>query len=72
MKCIKEIDDKWHVIDKEIPSHTVNHIEFLKHDGTIVEGEITIDMAGWYIYLNPGWGSPGDYTHWRFTEKSVL
>ena len=65
MKCIREIDKEWHVIGEELPPCSTR-VELLQNDGTIVNAEIVVDMAGWYVYLNPGWGLPSDYTHWRF------
>ena len=67
IKCtyIENIDSKWHKLEEEMPCRTTN-VELKKLDNTIVCGQIYIDMSGWYIYLNPGWGNPKDYTHWRF------
>lgn len=68
MKYISEPDNNWHVINEEMPPRST-YVEFLKKDGTIVEGEIFVDMSGWYASLNGTWGSLSDYTHWRFNEK---
>ena len=69
---MKEDDYKWHAMNEELPPDRVSHIEFLKPDGTIVEGKIFIDKTGWCIHSDTGYSSPKNYTHWRFTEKSIL
>lgn len=63
--CIETIDYEWHPMDIEMPPVTTD-VELMKHDGTTVKGTIVVEMSGFYIYLNPGWGSLSDYTHWRF------
>ena len=67
MKYIKEVDEKWHALNEEMPPSTTD-VEFLKPNGETVKGQIVIDMAGWYAYLYGRWGSPSDYTHWRFAK----
>lgn len=67
MVYIKTIDREWHPIMVEMPP-TSTKVELMQNDGTIITAEITVDMAGFYIYLNPGWGSMSDYSHWRFIE----
>ena len=64
---IESKDSEWHPMNTEMPPHTTN-VELLKPDGKIIRGEIVVDMAGYYIYLNHGWGCPDDYTHWRFIK----
>lgn len=69
MKFINAVDSLWHPMGEEMPPRTTK-VEFKKKsDGSIVEGEIVVDMAGFYAYLNPGWGSLEDYSHWRFAGK---
>lgn len=65
MIYIREKDDKWHEMNVEMPPTSTN-VELLKHDGTVIKGEIVVEMSGYYIYLNPDWGSLDDYSHWRF------
>lgn len=65
MTYISEKDDQWHKMNEEMPPTSTN-AELLKHDGTVIKGEIVVEMSGYYIYLNPGWGSLDDYSHWRF------
>lgn len=65
MKFIDEKDNEWHVMNEEMPTTTTN-VELLKHDGTTVNGEIVVEMSGYYVYLSPNWGSLSDYSHWRF------
>jgi len=62
---IESKDSKWHPMNVEMPPHSTD-VELLKPDGTIISGEIVVEMSGYYIYLRPGWGSLNDYTHWRF------
>ena len=52
----------------EYPSVTAD-VELLQHDGTVVNGKIVGEMSGYYVYLDPGWGSMKDYTHWRFRQE---
>lgn len=65
MTYISEKDGQWHKMNEEMPP-TSTQVELLKHDGTVIKGEIVVEMSGYYIYLNPGWGSLDDYSHWRF------
>ena len=68
MKYIKEVDERWHALNEEMPPRTTD-VEFLKPNGETVKGQIVIDMAGWYIYIQDyGWSSLSYYTHWRFIE----
>lgn len=67
MKFIKEVDERWHALNEEMPPRTTD-VEFLKPSGETVKGQIFIDMAGWYVYLYGKWGTPSDYTHWRFAR----
>lgn len=71
MKYITEKDDKWHPMNVEMPPHTVD-VELKDKDGTITKATIVAEMAGYYLYKNPGWGDLSHYTHWRFTENSIL
>lgn len=71
MKYITEKDDKWHPMNEEMPPHTVD-VELKDKDGIITKATIVAEMSGYYLYMNPGWGSLSDYTHWRFTENSIL
>lgn len=71
MKYITEKDDKWHPMNEEMPPRTVD-VELKDKDGTITKATIVAEMSGYYLYMNPGWGSLSDYTHWRFTENSIL
>jgi hypothetical protein len=64
---ICKIDNDWHPMNIEMPPVSTD-VELLKPDGEIVKGEIVVDMAGYYIYLKPGWSSLNYYTHWRFIE----
>ena len=68
---ITKVDDKWHPMKIDMPPMTTD-VEFLKPDGTIVQGEIVVDMAGFYVYNNSGWGSLDDYTHWRFIKDKKI
>ena len=65
---IKKKDSLWHPMNVEMPPHSTD-VELLKPDGTIIRGEIVVEMSGYYIYLRPGWGSLGNYTHWRFIAE---
>ena len=65
---IDKKDFEWHSMNAEMPTHTTD-VELKKHDGTTVKGTIVVEMSGFYIYLNPGWGSLSDYTHWRFIAE---
>lgn len=65
LKYIIDLDDQWHKMNEEMPP-TSTQVELLTWDRIIVEGEIVVEMSGYYIYLNPGWGSLDDYSHWRF------
>ena len=76
-KCISEKrkyidtntrDTEWHQMGVEYPSVTAD-VELLQHDGTVVNGKIVGEMSGYYVYLDPGWGSMKDYTHWRFRQE---
>lgn len=65
---IDKKDSEWHPMDIEMPTHTTD-VELLEPDGIIIRGSIVVEMSGYYIYLNPGWGSLSDYTHWRFIAE---
>ena len=65
---IKNKDSKWHPMNIEMPPSNTE-VELLEPDGTIIRGEIVVEMSGYYIYLHPGWGSVDNYTHWRFVEE---
>lgn len=55
---------EWHRIGIEMPP-TTTEVELRSIDGVVTDGEIVVDMSGFSIYLNPGWGSIDDYTYWR-------
>lgn len=67
MNYICTIDYEWHPMNVDMPPVTTD-VEFLKPDGTIVKGEIVVEMSGFYAYdrVSPGWRPLDDYTHWRF------
>lgn len=68
MKYIYQVNSVWHPLDEERPPVSTD-VELLKPDGTIIKGEIVVDMAGYYIYIpDYGWSSLSYYTHWRFIE----
>ena len=68
VKYIKNRDNVWHPMDAEMPP-TSTKVDLLKDDGSIIIGEIIVAPSGFYIYLNPGWVSTKDFTHWRFRPE---
>lgn len=65
-KIITKLDDIWHDSDKELPTISTD-VEFMDKDGNIHQGEIVVEMSGWYVYQQDvGWGSFDDFIKWRF------
>lgn len=65
MKWVKEIDNIWHDSDKEMPRIS-SDVEFMDKNGTIHQGHIQIDMAGFYCYLKNKYSSFDEMIKWRF------
>lgn len=65
-KIITKLDDVWHDSAKELPTIGTD-VEFMDKDGNIHQGEIVVEMSGWYVYQQDiGWGSFDDFIKWRF------
>lgn len=66
MKFIREKDNKWHNPKEELPPFTTD-IEFIDLSNNVRNGEIVVDMSGFYLYIRgEGWGSMDNIKQWRF------
>ena len=66
MKFIREKDNKWHNPKEELPSITTN-VEFIDLSNNIRNGEIVVEMSGFYLYIREeGWISMDNIKQWRF------
>lgn len=67
MEYIRTKDNVWHNCDNEMPPTTTN-VYFMDKEGDIHEGEIVVDLGGFYVYLGryKGWGSFNDMVKWKF------
>lgn len=66
MKFIREKDNKWHNPKEELPPITTN-IEFIDLSNNVRNGEIVVDMSGFYLYIKgKGWDSIDNIKQWRF------
>ena len=66
-KFITKIDDIWHVSELEMPPFSTD-VEFMDRNGSIHNGHIQIDMAGFYAYLNPDYSNFDTMILWRFIK----
>lgn len=66
-KIITKLDDIWHDSDKELPTISTD-VEFMDKDGNIHQGEIVVEMSGWYVYRRDisSWWDFDDFIKWRF------
>ncbi len=67
IEIIEKFDRVWHPMGVEMPRGTVD-VDLKKKDGTIIDGEIYVDISGHFIYYDGNWHNPDDYTHWRFKD----
>lgn len=66
MKFIREKDNKWHNPKEELPPITTN-IEFIDLSNNVRNGEIVVEMSGFYLYIKgKGWDSIDNIKKWRF------
>ena len=66
MKFIREKDDRWHNPKEELPPITTD-IEFIDLLNNIRNGEIVVDMSGFYLYIRgEGWSSMDNIKQWKF------
>lgn len=66
MEFIRKKDNKWHNPKKELPPITTN-IEFIDLSNNVRNGEIVVDMSGFYLYIKgEGWDSMDNIKQWRF------
>jgi len=66
MKFITEKDNKWHNPKDELPPVTTD-VEFIDLSNNVRNGEIVVDMSGFYLYIRgEGWGSMDNIKQWRF------
>lgn len=69
IEIIEKFDRVWHSVGVEMPTRTAG-VELKKKDGTIVDGEIYVDVSGWFIYYDGRWHNSDEFTHWRFQDSS--
>lgn len=66
MKFIREKDNKWHNPKEELPPITTD-VEFIDLSNNVRNGEIVVDMSGFYLYIRgEGWDSMDNIKQWRF------
>lgn len=66
MKFIREKDNKWHNPKEELPPITTD-VEFIDLSNNVRNGEIVVEMSGFYIYIRgEGWDSMDNIKQWRF------
>lgn len=66
MKFIREKDNKWHNPKEELPPITTD-IEFIDLSNNVRNGEIVVEMSGFYLYIRgEGWDSMDNIKQWRF------
>lgn len=67
-KYVTEPDLQWHKLWDEMPS-TTTHVEFRHKNNTIVQGQIVVDMAGYYCSVGCNWSSFDYFTEWRYQKR---
>ena len=70
IEIIEKFDRVWHPMGVEMPTRTVD-VELKKKDGSIIDGEIYVDVSGHFIYCGGDWRSSDEYTHWRFKDNEM-
>ena len=66
MKFIREKDNRWHNPKEELPPITTN-IKFVDLSNNVRNGEIVVDMSGFYLYIRrEGWSSMDNIKYWHF------
>lgn len=53
---------------EEMPP-TTTKVQLLDKNNNIIDGQLVVEMSGWYVALKTTWGSLEDYTHWRFNPN---
>ena len=67
MTILTKKDYEWHNPKEELPTSTTN-IEFIDSSDNVRNGEIVVEMSGFYLYIEgEGWSSMGNIKQWRFS-----
>lgn len=67
MTILTKKDYEWHNPKEELPTSTTN-IEFVDFSDNVRNGEIVVEMSGFYLYIEgEGWSSMDNIKQWRFS-----
>lgn len=67
MTILTKKDYEWHNPKEELPTSTTN-IEFIDFSDNVRNGEIVVEMSGFYLYIEgEGWSSMDNIKQWRFS-----
>lgn len=67
MTILTKKDYEWHNPKEELPTSTTN-IEFIDSYDNVRNGEIVVEMSGFYLYIEEeGWSSMDNIKQWRFS-----